>query len=230
MSRLRNILILVTLFLTSWSTLQAAGFVVESIGKSPLIEPRKSLIRQILTADKMHFGYSALKVIVDAYQVEPRGKMQGHTITLSASVQRESEFVKLLTHEVAHYIDIFRLRAPSSSGTDPSTYFYTISWRDKSTKRAWESLSNFISWYAASNQYEDFAESFTFYVFHNDVFYDRAMKNDALRRKYLFFSEYLFRNGEFQDTDFGMEKVPSYLWDTTKLPISVKKYLYSLTE
>lgn len=56
------------------------------------------------------------------------------------------------------------------------------------------------------------------------------MKNDSLRQKYLFISNFVFKNGEFLDTNFGIGKIPSYLWDTTKLPISVKKYLYSLAE
>ncbi len=91
-------------------------------------------------------------------------------------------------------------------------------------------MASFVSWYAATNQYEDFAESLTFYIFHNDEFMERALKNDALRQKYLFISNFVFKNGEFLDTNFGIGKIPSYLWDTTKLPISVKKYLYSLSE
>ena len=91
-------------------------------------------------------------------------------------------------------------------------------------------MSSFVSGYAATNKYEDFAESLTFYIFHNDEFLDRAMKNDSLRNKYLFISNFVFENGEFLDTNFGIGKIPSYLWDTTKLPISVKKYLYSLTK
>lgn len=54
------------------------------------------------------------------------------------------------------------------------------------------------------------------------------MKNESLRQKYLFFSNTVFKDGEFQDTDFRIGTVPSYLWDTTKVPISVQKYLYSL--
>lgn len=54
------------------------------------------------------------------------------------------------------------------------------------------------------------------------------MKNEALRQKYLFFSEHVFHQGEFIDTDFRITKIPNYLWDTTKIPISVQKYLYSL--
>lgn len=206
------------------------GFVVESIGNAPNIGARKILIQNILRSDTMHFSYSALRIILDMNQKEPRGKMQGHQITLSPHVPKDSEFIKLLVHEVSHYIDIFYLTSALWKGKDPSEYFYRVSWIDKTTKKSWENLSSFVSGYAATNQYEDFAESLTFYIFHNDEFMERALKNDSLRQKYLFIANYVFKDGEFLDTNFGITKVPSYLWDTTKLPVSVKKYLYSLAQ
>ena len=181
----------------------------------------------MLRADSMRFGYNALSILIDANQVEPRGKMQGRSITLSATVLRDGEFLKLLVHELGHYTDIYDLVAVWDQA-DPSESFYTISWQDKTTKKSNETLANFVSGYAATNRYEDFAESFVFYIFHNREFSDRAMKNEALRQKYLFFSEHVFHQGEFIDTDFRITKIPNYLWDTTKIPISVQKYLYSL--
>jgi hypothetical protein len=78
--------------------------------------------------------------------------------------------------------------------SDPSEIFYRISWLEKSTKKSSEMMSSFVSGYAATNQYEDFAESLTFYIFHNDEFLDRALKNDSLRNKYLFISNFVFEN------------------------------------
>jgi len=89
-------------------------------------------------------------------------------------------------------------------------------------------MESFVTGYAATNKYEDFAESFVFYVFHNRSFADMALKNESLRRKYLFFSEYIFPREEFTQTDFTLGTLPTYSWDSTKIPISLKKYLYSL--
>ncbi len=203
------------------------GYVVNTIGNAQNIVSRKKLIQEVLDTSVMTFQYSALSILIDANQVEPRGKMQWHTITLSATVAKESEFLKLLVHELGHYVDIYFLVA-SSIGWDTSNRFYDISWIDVSTKKSNETLPSFVSGYASSNRYEDFAESFVFYIFHNREFADRAMKNDSLRQKYLFFSENIFPTWVFVDTDFRIGKVPSYLWDTTKIPISVQKYLYSL--
>lgn len=223
-----RILLLIVFFLFSLPTFSAGeGFIVESIGSSKNIEPRKRLIEEVLSSDQMHFGYRALSIILDTKLIEPRWQMTGRSIRLSPSVVKESEFVQLLVHEIAHYIDIYSLISLGNT-TDPSSHFYDISWEWSKTKKSNETIANFISGYAATNQWEDFAESFTFYVFHNAEFAERALKNESLRKKYLFLGEYVFEDGTFLDTDFGIGKVPSYIWDTTKVPVSVKKYLYFL--
>ncbi len=224
---LRILLIVIFCFVSLPIFSAGEGFIVESIGSSKNIEPRKRLIEEVLSSDQMHFGYRALSIILDTKLIEPRGQMTWKSIRLSPSVSKDAEFIQLLVHEVAHYIDIYSLISVAKN-PDPSSHFYEISWEWSKTKKANETIASFISWYAATNQWEDFAESFTFYVFHNDEFAERALKNESLRKKYLFFGEYVFVDGTFLDTDFGIGKVPSYIWDTTKVPVSVKKYLYFL--
>ena len=205
----------------------AEGYIVETRWEVPssTVE-RKNLIEKVLESDAMYFGYSALSILIDADQREPRGKMQGKKITLSPYILRDGEFVKLLVHELGHYVDIYYLLSGKSG--DTSDQFYSISWLGKTTKKPNQWIQNFVSGYAATDKYEDFAESFVFYMFHNREFTDRAMKNDVLRQKYLFFSNNIFPDGTFQDTDFRIGKISSYLWDTTKIPISLQKYLFSL--
>lgn len=87
-------------------------------------------------------------------------------------------------------------------------------------------MTDFLSGYALTNKYEDFAESFTFYVFHNDEFKARAIKNLMIARKYNFFKKYVFINSEFANTNFEYGKIAFYNWDSTKINISLKKYLY----
>jgi hypothetical protein len=174
------------------------------------------------------FDYTdeTLQILIDHTLIEPRGRMKWRNISLSSHIARDSEFLKLFLHELAHFVDIYILK--NIWGKDLSHNFYTISWQNPNTKRAWQKQINFVSGYAATNQYEDFAESFVFYVFHNRVFEDRALRDDIMRQKYLFFQQYVFPNGTFVDTDFSLGKIPTYTWDTTKLPISLQKYLYSL--
>lgn len=176
----------------------------------------------------MDFSYRSLAVFIDANLVEPRGRMQGRLISLSARVLRDSEFLKLFVHELGHYMDIYVFTP--KDGKDVSNDFYTISWQSSTVKRSSESLSSFVTGYSASNQYEDFAESLVFYIFHNQSFEDRAMRNESIRQKYLFFQKNIFPGGAFTNTDFTIGKMPSYSWDSTKIPISLQKYLYSLNE
>lgn len=189
---------------------------------------REKNITQILSSSVFKwFTHESLSVSIDSSLVEPRWRMQWSRITLSSGVARESEFIQLFMHEFAHFIDISHLKAYNDT-RDVSLDFYSISWQNPTTKHAWQKQRNFVSGYAATNQYEDFAESFVFYVFHNRTFEDLALRDDILRQKYLFFQNSLFSEWEFVDTDFSIGKVPVYLWDTTKLPISLQKYLYSL--
>ena len=203
-----------------------ADFSLENNSETEVTIQREKMITSFLNSRFSDFSYSALRIVLDKNLKEPRGRMQGKTITLSSQIVGDSEFFKLFLHEFAHFLDIFVL--VPSNGRDASSLFYDISWFRPTIKKAWEKQFSFVSGYAATNQYEDFAESFVMYVFHNQTFQDKALRNESLRKKYLFFAEYVFGNGAFVWTDFSIGKVPNYLWDTTKLPISLQKYLYSL--
>ncbi|MBC7503527.1 hypothetical protein H7169_00990 [Candidatus Gracilibacteria bacterium] len=184
-------------------------------------------MKEILYSSPMQFDFSKLVIDIDGLQRKPRGRMQDARIILSPYIVRDTEFTKLFVHEMAHYIDIYSFFLTKEGG-DISDEFYHISWQKPTVKRSSEETMDFVSGYAASNQYEDFAESFVFYVFHNATFADRAIRSESLRLKYLFFMNFVFPMGSFQGTDFSIGRVPSYLWDTTKVPFSLQKYLYSL--
>ncbi len=78
--------------------------------------------------------------------------------------------------------------------------------------------ASFASGYAATNQYEDFAEAFTLYVFHNKAFAERAKKSPVLQQKYDFMTRSVF--GEyFKNTSYELNPLPSTLWDVTKIAI-----------
>jgi len=77
-----------------------------------------------------------------------------------------------------------------------------------------------------TNKYEDFAESFTYFVLHNKDFIKKARKSDILKRKFLFFYRYLFKGKEFILTDFSeSNKVENYYRDITKIDFSLKNFL-----
>jgi hypothetical protein len=187
-----------------------------------------SLLEKIKTnAESKIFSskISPLHLLVDTIRKEPRGQVSGNTLILSGKISGESESLKVFVHELGHIVDIYYLPT-HEDGADLSNDFYSISWLDYNVKKKDAIIWDFVSGYALSNKYEDFAESFAFYVFHNDEFARRAKSNPSLQDKYDFLKNNVFLNNEFFSTNFASEKLRSYNWDVTKIPVNVKKYLY----
>jgi len=130
-------------------------------------------------------------IIIDTKRVSPRGQVYNGKVTLSSTMTSLTEASKVLVHELGHMVDIYLLRETKKS-TDPSSSYYGISWSEPTVMRATASSRDFISGYAATNQYEDFAEAFAFYVFHNTEFEARALSNPALQKKYDFLHDIVF--------------------------------------
>jgi hypothetical protein len=101
------------------------------------------------------------------------------------AIPSDSEQLKVFVHELGHIVDIFYLKKGILA--DPSDIFYAISWESFNTKKAGQKITDFVSGYALSNKYEDFAETFAFYIFHNEDFRNRAKKDSFLQKKYDFF-------------------------------------------
>lgn len=165
-----------------------------------------------------------LDLTVDSTRIEPRGQVVWKKLIISGKIKNLKESVKVFVHELWHIIDLHYLQ--NLWDYDPSENFYNISWLSYQVKKKNAKLEDFVSWYALTNKYEDFAESFCFYVFHNEEFKLRAKKNLIIARKYNFFSKYVFASNDFQNTYFENTNISSYNWDTTKIWINLKKYLY----
>lgn len=139
----------------------------------------------------------------------------------------DEEFLSVLIHEFAHYIDIYAL--PGSHFGDESQKFYDISWESVSVMKKGLDGSDFVSGYAMTNKYEDFAESYTYYVLHNKDFSKKSQKSKILAKKYDFFKNYIFdKNMFFKENFSAWEEYKPYYWDVTKIPIDVKNFLQYL--
>lgn len=224
-----SLVLLFSLFFGNFSCIfaesaEVSGVKISSNGDSWSGNKRINMVKKTVASLFFRFDFSGLMVLIDKDQVEPRGQIQGKNMKLSASVQSDAEFLKLFTHELGHFVDIYVLRG-NTPNNDPSSNFYAISWQSSKVKKTNSSLSSFVSGYAATNQYEDFAETFVWYIFHNEKFLDAAMKNEQMRLKYLFFADTVFVHGEFMGTDFTLGNISNYRWDTTKVPILFQNYL-----
>jgi len=156
--------------------------------------------------------------------IEVRGKMKDWHIQLFwAHNMWWMESLSVFIHEFAHYLDLYYLK---NWDQDISNDFYSISWNNTKERKIWQESKDFVSWYSMTNKYEDFAETFTYYVLHNDDFLIKAKKSEYLGKKYDFFRYNFFKNEVFYNQDFwGNTVISNYYRDITKIKYSLKKFL-----
>ncbi len=167
------------------------------------------------------------EITIEFYQelVDVRWKMKDQKILLFWPENMwETETMTVFVHELWHYIDLYFFSKKNL--TDQSVKFYDISWNWIKNIKHGQQNNDFVSGYAMTNRYEDFAESFTYYVLHNKDFLEKTEKSTILKEKYKFFKENLFTKKEFIETNFSTsEIVKNYYWDITKIDINLKNFL-----
>lgn len=166
---------------------------------------------------------------IDIHQdlLDVRWKMKNRSVKLFwYTEEKQAEYLSVAIHELAHFLDIYFLEKKVFQ--DISEQFYDISWEETKVIIAGQSQVDFVSWYAMTNKYEDFAESFTYYILHNDDFLNKSRKSDILNAKYDFFHNILLKNN-FINTDFSVDNtVKEYYRDITKIDVDVQKLLQYL--
>lgn len=164
------------------------------------------------------------------YEKQKHRGLAGKSVMILDGTVPDSEFRALFVHESGHNWDLGCLRGTSEAGKsafsdgdepiyndDPSLGFYGISWITSSVQKSNANPEDFVSGYASYNIFEDFAESFAYFVLQNDTFAARAQDNDALAKKYVFLRDVVF-DGEVPHIATG--KAPyngREPWDVTKL-------------
>jgi len=165
-----------------------------------------------------------------------RGMANSKKIILHTdSISTDDEMVSVLIHELGHVIDLGGLTSINGGASaftdktktffkdDPSVDFYSLSWKTSDTKKNNVVPKDFVSGYAMTNCFEDFAESFLFYRMHGEKFRYLGESSDVLREKYDFFKEQVFEGKEFQinekvSAEFIAGK--TLVWDATLLELN----------
>lgn len=166
------------------------------------------------------------------YDPNPKNRGLGgaDTIIIAGKVP-DNEFRALLIHECGHVTDLGGFRGtPSGGGTeffdgnepiynnDPSVAFYRVSWDDSTSRKQTATKADFVSGYAMSDPFEDFAESYAYYILQKKDFARIAKKNKALAAKYAWFEQNL---SSVMPATVAMGKNvrgSKEPWDVTKLP------------
>jgi len=185
----------------------------------------ESHAHSFMKSDSINGKIDDLEIELYEALIDVRGKMKNRTIKMFGVEDiEENEFLSVFVHEFAHYLDIYFFSQGSFG--DTSRKFYEISWDSTTIIQPWQEKTDFVSGYSLTNKYEDFAESLTYYIFHNDDFSQKASQSETLQRKYDFFWKYLFFDGQFIGTDFSPnQRIKSYYWDITKIPTNLQIFL-----
>ncbi|MDR1944677.1 MAG: putative zinc-binding metallopeptidase [Candidatus Peribacteria bacterium] len=75
-----------------------------------------------------------------------------------------------------------------------------MSWKETKILKSSLTQKDFVSGYAMTNKYEDFAETFTYYVLHNSDFLEKSKNSSILKQKYDYFRSHIFSKNEFIDS------------------------------
>lgn len=152
------------------------------------------------------------------------------TITIDRTVDSDDVIMKAFVHEMWH--------ARFALLTDRQQEAFSSISHDKAKK--WnlypdsKPYEDFASGYGATKdpvigRYEDFAEAFTMYVFHNSEFKEAIKTNEKMKKKYIFMKSTVFRGKFLSGTCFTVGTFPEKRWDMTKAPIDSAFFLKFLT-
>ncbi len=195
--------------------------------KSELQDIQKTLQASILDLPTRHTA-ALKKLEVRKENNASRGLANSRMIILNTeSINSKEELQAVFTHEMGHVVDLGLLKSYSGTksvfwtpGTqvydkDPSLNFYKISWVDYKTKNSSATRSDFISGYAQSSPFEDFAESYLFYRLHGEKFRQITENSTALLAKYNFIKTKVFNQKEFQVQKVNKGFLHNLIWDAT---------------
>lgn len=202
-----------------------------------LNEIRQNQIETALNRMPLDHAQTVERLVIDYSPEAHRGLGGNNLIILRGVNMGTEETIAVLVHEMGHNVD-FGLLTPSSTAiessfkdwkiplyeTDPSVDFFRLSWEDEKTRKSTAINTDFVSGYAMSDCFEDFAETYTYYVLHNKDFKRIAANSDMLYAKYRFMKYEVFGGLEF-DTGDGLVDENKRPWDITVLGYDLNGFL-----
>ena len=171
---------------------------------------------------------------------QQRGLGGGSSMTLKCNDLSSMELASVFVHEMGHIVDTGLMEGHSSAGVssykdfrlaifrdDPSIGFYSISWKNSATTWRDTSAMDFVTGYASSDPFEDFAETYNFFLLHGSQFRYAAQFNTRLARKYTYMRDHIFDGHTYVNNDMKLDATKR-AYDATVLPFSLANFSKSL--
>lgn len=172
-----------------------------------------------------------LETFAVMYDSRKRRGLAGKGVILIRGDVPDKELAGLLIHEgLGHFRDITCITGTGESGVsafrdgddaiyndDPSVAFYGISWADGKTRKIGAKREDFVTGYAyEGDNFEDLAESVTYYMTREGDFRLRAASNAVLARKLAWLETHMPKTRNVAESSR-----PAWdgiiAWDATKL-------------
>jgi hypothetical protein len=207
----------------------------------PVETERKSELLQVMGKLPSTHISSLKNLILDNDPNANRGLGGKSLIILRGVNMDKSEEAAVLIHEIGHNVDLGYLNGPDDAPAsefkdgrtvvregDPSLDFYRISWTNEKARAKTAVNFDFVSGYAMTDPFEDFAETYAYYILHNRDFQSKLQTSEALAKKYNYMKNEVFGGRVF---DTGVSEDGQMLnqrpWDVTVLSYNLDKFLES---
>jgi hypothetical protein len=199
-----------------------------ALAEADLFEEDRRVLNLLL--HRMPECYAGLQYFYPRYERQQnKGLASAHAMIIDMTWP--IEVVKaIIVHECGHIVDLGYFEGTADSGrsnfhdngeimynNDPSVAFYDLSWTDWETLKPDAVFDDFCSRYGhATDIFEDFATCYSLYNTQRVAFYERALENDILMQKYVWFASH-FNNPPVAN---GLWRFSGIVpWDETKLAV-----------
>lgn len=200
----------------------------------------KSQIATVLQKLPQSHVDSLKNIVLDYNPNAHRGLGGKSLVILRATNIDTNEFFSVMIHEIGHNVDLGSMQAENTYFTsefkdgrtpiyesDLSLDFYRISWENDKKRKNSMSNADFVSGYAMTDPFEDFAETYVYYVLHNKEFQSKVQTSDVLLEKYYFMKNMVFDGQEFDTGQYTTRGLNTRPWDITKLDYQMNQFLNS---
>ena len=190
---------------------------------------KKNLQTAVLALPREHTEVLQSLEVKNSLHVS-RGLANSKKIILNTgNIDTDQELKAVFIHELGHIVDLGKFKGQHGHHSgfkdgkkhiltdDPSLQFYRLSWTNAETRRADSSQYDFVSRYAMTDIFEDFAESYLFYRLHGAKFRAATTKSEILGKKYAFLRDQVFAGQQFQTDQYVQDYIPGLIWDATLL-------------